>query len=511
MRDEQDGATLRVKAPSRATLIAAMAVGSTWVSRPALAEDHPIDDRAMGDGLAEYELAAALRAQGLDPAAGPDAGDLSSELDPIAATCADGATTLGIDISKWQGDVNWNKVANDGVEFAFVRVSHGVNTIDQWFDSNWSEARAAGLHVGVYQYFEPGQDPIAQAEILLDRMGTLQPGDLPPVIDVESHGGLSATTVAAKVKQWVDHVEAATGVKPIIYTGKYFWQDYVKTANFSGYPLWIAHYTNGCPNLPTQWSDWTAHQYTDKGSISGVSGPTDTNRFNGDAAALAAFAIGGDQGGGGGDEPPPPVGGCGSIAPDGESIFDNGDDCYVMHGPAQWWRTVDGVGLGGSVVWTGTTKTTVNNWAEVVFDFEVAGVYRLEAHIPKPHNTSKQAKYKIQHAGGLATVIANQSTKNGWVNLGDYTFDAGEGQFVSVADATGEANSLGRKVVLDAFRLTAIGEGARQAGGDGSDLGQTDIDRGGDGGTTCSVTGRSASPIWALSLLLLGLRRRRRG
>jgi hypothetical protein len=64
-------------------------------------------------------------------------------------------------------------------------------------------------------------------------------------------------------------------------------------------------------------------------------------------------------------------------------------------------------------------------------------------------------------------------------------------------------------VVFDAFRLTAIGEGARQAGGDGSDLGQTDIERGGgDGGTTCSVAAGTRAPMWALSLLLLGLRRR---
>lgn len=465
----------------------------------------------MGDGLAVYEAEAALRAGDADEAS-PDTGDLAGGRGPLAATCADGATSLGIDISKWQGDVDWNKVANAGVKFAFVRASHGLNTIDQWFDSNWAEARAAGIHVGVYQYFEPGQSATAQADLLLDMMGPLQPGDLPPVIDVESHGNLSSATVAAAVTTWVARVEAATGVKPIIYTGRYFWQDYVKTSAFSTYPLWIAHYTNGCPNLPSQWSDWTAHQYTDKGTINGVSGPTDTNRFNGDAAMLAAFAIGGGGGDDGGDDDQPLPAGCGVIAPDGNTVIDNGDECYVLNGPAQWWRQVAGVGIDNDVVWTGTTKSTTTNWADVAFDFEVAGVYRVEANIPKPHNTSKQAKYRIQHAGGLATVIANQSTKNGWVNLGDFAFDAGAGQSVSLADATGEANSLGRRVVFDAFRLTPIGEDARQAGGDGDGgLGQSDFDRG-EGEASCSVVPRRdlGGGAWVLAVCGLGLARRRR-
>jgi lysozyme len=470
---------------------------------------HPTDDREMGDGLAIYEAEAALRAAESDPSGVRSIDELHDSLDPLAATCADGSTLSGIDVSKWQGDVNWTKVAQSGVKFAFVRVSHGVNTIDQWFESNWQEAHEAGLHVGAYQYFEPGQSADAQADIMIEKIGTLQPGDLPPVIDVESHGNLSATQVAAAVTKWVQRVEAATGVKPIIYTGRFFWQDYVKTQAFASYPLWIAHYTNNCPNLPSQWSDWAFHQYTDKGTVSGVSGPTDMNRFNGDANALLGFAIGGDV-----DEPDEPdepmPAGCGVIAPDGTTVVDNGDECYVFHGPSQWWRTVNGVGIDGDVVWTGTTKTTTTNWAEVVLDFEESGIYRVEANIPKPHNTSKQAKYRIQHANGLATVVANQSTKNGWTNLGDYAFDAGTGQFVSLADATGEANSLGRRVVFDAFRFTLIGEDGRQAGGDGDGLGQSDAERG-QGEQTCSVDrSNDARMLWAFALLVAGVTCRRR-
>jgi len=239
-----------------------------------------------------------------------------------------------------------------------------------------------------------------------------------------------------------------------------------------------------------------------------VSGPTDMNRFNGDANAMLGFAIGGD--GEPEPEPEPTPEGCGVIAPDGTTVVDNGDECYVFHGPSQWWRTVNGVGIDGDIVWTGTTKSTTTNWAEVVLDFETSGIYRVEANIPKPHNTSKQAKYRIQHANGLAMVVANQSTKNGWTSLGDFAFDEGTGQFVSLADATGEANSLGRKVVFDAIRFTMIGEDARQAGSDGDGLGQSDAARG-EGEMTCSVDrSNDARMLWAFALVFVGVTCRRR-
>jgi GH25 family lysozyme M1 (1,4-beta-N-acetylmuramidase) len=194
-------------------------------------------------------------------------------------------------VSHWQGAINWTAVANAGVAFAVVRVSHGVNTIDNYFEANWNGARAAGIPTAVYQYFEPGQNPIAQADILLDMMGPLEPGDLPPVIDVETAGGLAPAEVANSVQAWVEHVEAALGVEPIIYTGRYFWQDNVQSAAFVDHPLWIAHYTTGCPNIPSPWTRWALHQYTDSGTVAGISGPVDRNNFNGDQAALLGLAV----------------------------------------------------------------------------------------------------------------------------------------------------------------------------------------------------------------------------
>jgi lysozyme len=210
-----------------------------------------------------------------------------------ARVCADAATTKGIDVSKWQGTIDWTKVANAGYAYAFIRVSDGINTPDAKFAANWAATRSVGIIRGAYQFFRPSQSVTAQADLMIQKIGAYQPGDLPPVIDVEDDGGLSPPTVASKVRQWVDRVQAALGVTPIVYTGKYFWRDEVGgPASFAPNALWIAQYTSLCPDIPAPWSRWTFWQYTDSGSVPGIAGPVDTNRFNGSLAQLQAFAQG---------------------------------------------------------------------------------------------------------------------------------------------------------------------------------------------------------------------------
>ena len=208
-----------------------------------------------------------------------------------ATVCPDGPTLEGIDVSYYQGNVDWSAVAGD-VDFAISRVNHG-GFFDPEFDANWAESRDAGLIRGAYQYFDPGGDPVAQATTVIDAIGALEPGDLPPVIDVESTDGLGPAAIAANVDTWISLVEGAFGRRPIIYTGSYFWNDNVGTDAFVDHPLWIAHYTNGCPNLPTVWPDWHFWQYTDSGSVSGIAGNVDRNRFNGSLEQLHDLAADG--------------------------------------------------------------------------------------------------------------------------------------------------------------------------------------------------------------------------
>jgi lysozyme len=168
-------------------------------------------------------------------------------------------------------------------------VAYGINTIDTQFQNNWQGAKNVGIVRGAYQFFRMKHDPVTQAQILLNNMGPLQPGDLPPVIDVETDPyddkSYSQAEWTLAVGQWIDEVEAALGVKPIIYTAPYFWNDNFGAA-FSDHPLWIAHWGASCPMIPGSWSDWVYWQTSDSGTISGINGPVDTNKFNGSLKQL---------------------------------------------------------------------------------------------------------------------------------------------------------------------------------------------------------------------------------
>jgi lysozyme len=208
---------------------------------------------------------------------------------PRTPTClGSGATLAGIDVSTYQGDIDWPAVRAAGVEFAFVRASHGTDE-DLRFATNWAAARDAGIVRGAYQYFRPSQDPLAQAELVLTAVGELAVGDLPVVLDVEAADDLPPAEVVAAVRAWIERVVAATGRQPIIYTGLYFWRDHVG-ADLTRSPLWHAQYTEEpCPRLAPPWTDWTIWQYTNKGSVDGISGSVDLDRWRGDRASLDAF------------------------------------------------------------------------------------------------------------------------------------------------------------------------------------------------------------------------------
>lgn len=260
---------------------ASLALLATMSLLPAcMVGEDPDDDAVAGDGLSDDDVT------GTD-AKGDGIGTLR------ARVCANGPTTVGIDVSYYQGVIDWNAAKAAGTEFAFIRISDGARFLDPKFSANWTGSKAAGVIRGAYQFFRPTQDITAQANIMINAVGQYQPGDLAPVIDVEADGGLPPSTVAARVKQWVDLVKAGTGAAPIIYTGKYFWRDEVGgSRTFSDHALWIAQYTSQCPDLPSPWTRWTFWQHSDRGSMAGIRGNVDMNKFNGTVADLRAFAMG---------------------------------------------------------------------------------------------------------------------------------------------------------------------------------------------------------------------------
>lgn len=213
----------------------------------------------------------------------------SFDLRHAAPTCEAGPTTRGIDVSYFQNTVAWRRVRQAGIQFAFIRVSDGTTVSDPRFADNWSGARRVGVLRGAYQYFRPDESAVAQADLLIAAIRR-DPGELPPVIDVETDGGKSPAQVEARVRAWVDRVRSQLRVEPIVYTGPEFWRRGTGGADLSSQPLWIAHYTRNCPTVPAPWKRWTFWQHTDRGAVPGIEGPVDLNLFAGDYLALEELA-----------------------------------------------------------------------------------------------------------------------------------------------------------------------------------------------------------------------------
>lgn len=210
--------------------------------------------------------------------------------DAAASTCTEYTETVGgIDVSKYQGAVQWPAVQKAGVSFAFIRVSDGLDSPDERFAENWAGARAAGLLRGAYQYFRPSEDATAQADLLLRAVRRLRPGDLPPVLDVETLDGLPAKDAVAQIQKWLAYVAKRTGRTPILYTNIATWNA-LGAPDLSAYPLWMARWEAECPPALSGFARWHFWQYANNGQVEGVSGAVDLDWFNGTLADLRVLA-----------------------------------------------------------------------------------------------------------------------------------------------------------------------------------------------------------------------------
>jgi lysozyme len=210
--------------------------------------------------------------------------------------CAAGTTLRGVDVSEYQGSVDWGAAAASGLSFAIARVSDGTGTLDPDFAANWSGIKSAGLVRGVYQFFRASEDPTAQANLLVSTVGTLDPGDLSPVADVEVMDGESGATLVANLATWVARIQTLTGRTPMIYASPGFWDALPDTGQFANLGSWVADWGPSCPDTSTPWTNWQFWQYADDGSVSGISGAVDLDYFNGTLAQLQALGGGAPYG-----------------------------------------------------------------------------------------------------------------------------------------------------------------------------------------------------------------------
>ena len=202
---------------------------------------------------------------------------------------------LGVDVSRWQLNVDWASVKAAGMAFAFCKAAQGVQVVDKFFAANWAGIKNAGLARGAYHFYDPMLDPAQQAQLFV-RTVKLEPGDLPPVFDVEQAGTASHDALIRGCKIWLDTVEQLTGRKSIIYTRASFWNERLRSSSgqypdwAKDYKLWTAHYTSAPnPLIPRGWTSWNFWQYTESGAVNGVNGRVDMNRFNGTVDDLRAW------------------------------------------------------------------------------------------------------------------------------------------------------------------------------------------------------------------------------
>jgi lysozyme len=198
----------------------------------------------------------------------------------------------GIDISHFQGRIDWSAVMQGGIAFAFIKATDGIGAVDPLFRANWNQARDAGVRRGAYHFFRAQQDSERQARNYLS-MVKGDEGELPAVLDFELLGGASAEEALGGAKRWMEIVENEGDRKPVLYTGPAFWNTSLRSsALLAEYPLWIAHYTAALePQVPRAWRRWAFWQHSEKGSVAGVSGPVDLDRFNGTVMELDALSV----------------------------------------------------------------------------------------------------------------------------------------------------------------------------------------------------------------------------
>jgi lysozyme len=190
----------------------------------------------------------------------------------------------GIDVSKYQSYIDWDQVKAMNVQevqigFAFMKATEGIANTDQYFKRNWRRAAEAHMIRGAYHFFISTKSGKAQAKNFI-RNVELEPGDLPPVIDVEQTYGVNPVKLRKNVKEFLDAVENYYCVRPIIYTNVDFYNHYL-SEEFDDYPLWVAHYLQ--KDHPRIERDWIFWQHSEEGRVNGILTKVDFNVFNGDS------------------------------------------------------------------------------------------------------------------------------------------------------------------------------------------------------------------------------------
>ncbi len=197
----------------------------------------------------------------------------------------------GVDVSSYQGNPDWARVAGDGdVLFAIVKASEGVTWDDPSFIFNWAAIKSAGLARGAYHYARPSNNtPEKEVDHFLARVdaaGGLETGDL-LALDMEDVKATANRDLHDWTLAWLQRVESRVGFKPLFYSGEWYMTPHGLSGldDLAEYGLWLSVYNyqfDAVPNAPANWGQILIHQYSDKGTVAGIPGSAvDLNTFPG--------------------------------------------------------------------------------------------------------------------------------------------------------------------------------------------------------------------------------------
>ncbi|TVT59247.1 lysozyme [Amycolatopsis rhizosphaerae] len=247
------------------------------IDRYVATHDHPMGSqirRVEGDGSTPDSRARARMPQGLNA-------------DGLAAT----ATVAGIDVSGYQGNVDWSGYWADGIRFAYVKATESTTYTNPYFTQQYNGSYNVGMIRGAYHFATPDTSSGAtQAEYFVSHGGgwSADGKTLPGALDMEYNPygatcyGLSQSAMTAWIKDFSDTYHSLTNKYPTIYTSTNWWSQCVSGDFSSTNPLWVARYASTVGTLPYNWSYYTFWQYS--------SSPIDQDTFNGAYDRLVALA-----------------------------------------------------------------------------------------------------------------------------------------------------------------------------------------------------------------------------
>ena len=203
-----------------------------------------------------------------------------------------GYSTHGIDVSRYQKNIDWEEVCNmrdrgQRISFAITKGTEGTALTDPCLKRNWKAMKENQLLRGAYLYFHPGKSGKGQADYFISKVG-LEPGDLPPIIDIEETNRMNDKLIKQSLKECADRLEEKYKCKPIIYSNVDFYERHLGEP-FDNYPFWAAHYEQmSAPRINRDWILW---QHNCKGRVNGIDAEVDFNVVNGNLFALKDLCL----------------------------------------------------------------------------------------------------------------------------------------------------------------------------------------------------------------------------